>query len=369
MVANFTVYAVGAGATAEDLGDPEMVARYWKNYLKTDEGKMQMAELDLLVGQSYGEVVRGQIEDYLTGVYAEVLIDEAAAEIIEQSLAEIAKQIGKELEREFPAIADELGRQLETAILSELDRILSEVEQGAIAVGNELANVIQINMTEEDLVAFLNNLSDSSEIGYANNMAKLGYADLNNPLSMSIYPKDLAAKQKVIEIITSYNERMEQAGMHDRTIMYNNTSGEVSEALSGVVDVVSLALIALIAISLIVGSIMLALLTYTGIAERRREMGLLRALGASRSDLMAMFNVETLVEGLLAGVIAVGVVFAMSAGVNSMTAESSGGIDVMVLTPQIAIALIALSGVLPLLAGLIPSFVMSRKRPVRFLRD
>ena len=368
MVANFTVYAIDQGATAEDLHNPDKVARYWKNYLKTDEGKWQMAEIDLLVGQGYGDVVRGQIEEYLTGVYAEVLIDEAAAEIIEQSLNEIAKQIGKELERELPAVAEKLGKELEAAILSELDRILVEVEQGATAVGNELANVIQINMTEEDLVAFLNNLTDSSEIGYDNNMAKLGYADMNKPLSMSIYPKDLAAKEKVIEIITSYNERMENAGMHDRTIIYNNTSGDTSEMLSGIVGVVGLALIALIGISLVVGSIMLALITYTGIAERRREMGLLRSLGASRGDLMAMFNVETLVVGLLSGAIAVGVVLAVSAGVNGALAASTGGMQVMALPPAIIAGLIALSGVLPLLAGLIPSLVMSFKNPAKFLR-
>lgn len=367
MVANFTAWAIDEGATAEDLSDSDKVSRYWKGYLQTDVGKQQMLELDLLVGQSYGEVVRGQLEDYLTGVYVEVLIYEVSAEIIEQSMEEIAKEAEEELEREFPAVADELGRELEAAIANELDRILTEVDNGVAVVGNELGNVIQINMSEEDLVAFLNNLSDSSEIGYDNNMAKLGYADMSKPLSMSIYPKDLAAKQKVIGIITAYNDRMDQAGMHDRTIIYNNNSGDMSETLSGVVDIVGLVLIVLIGVSLIVGSIMLALLTYTGIAERRREMGLLRSLGASRGNLVAMFNIETFVEGLLAGVIAVGVVYAMSAGVNSMTATSFAGVDVMVLSPQIAAALIVLSGVLPLLVGLAPSFVVSCKRPARFL--
>ncbi len=372
MVADFTAYAIGEGATAEDLHDSKEVGQYWKKYLKTDAGKKRMAELDLLVGKGYGDVVRGQLEEYLTTVYAEVVIEEAAADIIEQALGEIAKQIEKELERELPAIADKLGRELEAAIVSELNRILVEVEQGVTQVSDqvsaELPNVIQVNMTEEDLIAFLNNLLDSSEIGYANNLAKLGYADASQPLTISIYPKNLAAKQKVVEIIESYNERMDKAGMHDRTIMYNNTSGEVSEALSAVVSVVGLVLIVLIGVSLIVGSIMMAIVTITGIAERRREMGLLRALGASRGDLMAMFNVETLVIGLLAGVIAVGVVLAVSAGVNNVVAESAGGPDLMVLSPGAAVGLIALSGVLPPLAGLIPSLVMSRKRPAQSLR-
>ena len=153
------------------------------------------------------------------------------------------------------------------------------MEQGATQVGNELANLIQINMTEEDLVAYLNNLSDASEIGYDNNMAKLGYADMSHPLSIHIYPKDLAAKQKVIGIIATYNDRMERAGMQDRTIIYNNDSGELSEVLSGTVDVVSLVLIALIGISLVVGSIMLALLTYTSIAERREDLRITRKAG------------------------------------------------------------------------------------------
>ena len=368
MIADFTAYAVGKGATAEDLHDSKKVTQYWKDYLKTDEGKQEMAELDLLVGKSYGDAVRGQLETYLTTVYAEAVIDEAAADIIEQALGEIANRLGKELESALPGIADKLGSELATAITSELDRILVEVDRGATAVANELANVIQINMTEEDLIAYLNNLSDSSEIGYDNNMAKLGYADTGKPLSMSIYPKDLTAKQKVIEIIASYNERMEQAGTLDRTIIYNNASGDVSTALSTAVDVVSLVLIVLIGVSLVVGSIMMALVTCTGIAERRQEMGLLRALGASRGNLMTMFNAETLMEGLLAGAIGVGVVLAVSAGVNGMAAAGSDAAGIMILTPGAAIGLIALSGVLPLLAGLVPSLVMSRKNPAQSLR-
>ena len=316
--------------------------------------------------------MREQLETYLTTVYAEVIIDEVASGIIEQAMGEIAKQIGRELERELPAIADKLGRKLEKAIASELDRILTEVQQDvsetANKVSNELGNVIQINMNEEDLIAFLNNLSDSSEIGYDNNMAKLDYADQSRPLSMSIYPKDLAAKQNVIDIIANYNKKMTDEGKEDRTIIYSNTSGDISQALSVVVDIVSLVLIVLIGISLVVGSMMMALLTCTGIAERRREMGLLRSLGASRGNLMAMFNVETLVEGLLAGVIAVVVVLAVSALVNGMVADGADGVEIMALSPGAAVGLIVLSGVLPLLAGLVPSFIMSRKDPAQSLR-
>ena len=368
MVAGFTAYAIAEGATAEELQTPNVVQQYWKEYLKTEEGKLRMAELDLLVGQSYGDLVREQLEDYLTTVYAEVIIDEVVFDIIEQSLDEIANEIEKELERQLPGIAEKLGDELEKAIVNALNQILVEVQQGASAVGNEVSNLIQINMNEEDLVAFLNNLLDSSEIGYDNNMAKLGYADKSKPLSMSIYPKDLASKQKVVEIITSYNADMEKAGMQDRTIIYKNSSGDMSQALSGIVGVVGLVLIALIGVSLVVGSLMLALVTCTGIAERRREMGLLRALGASRGNLVTMFNVETLLEGLLAGVIAVGLVLAISAGVNGAVAQS-GGVKIMDLPPEAAIGLIALSGVLPLLAGLIPSLVMSRKRPAQALRN
>lgn len=372
MVADFTSYAVGEGATAEDLHDPKTVDLYWKEHLKTDRGKQRMTELDLLVGQGYGDVVRGQLEAYLTTVYAEVLIEEAAADIIDQALDDIGKEIEAELERQLPAIVEELGAELETVIINTIDQVLIVVEQGVTEIANtvstEAPRIVQINLNEEDLVAYMNNLADGAEIGYDNNMAKLGYTDKSRPLSMSIYPKDLVAKQKVVGIITGYNDRMERAGMRDRTIIYNNTSGDTSQALSSVVDVVGLVLLALIGVSLVVGAIMLVIITCTGVAERRREMGLLRALGASRGNLMAMFNVETLVEGLLAGVIAVGVVLAVSAGVNSMTAASTGGVDLMVLPPQAAIGLIALSGALPLIAGLIPSLIMSWKRPARSLR-
>ena len=177
MVADFTAYAVGEGATAEDLHDPTTVDLYWKEYLKTDEGQQRMTELDLLVGQSYGDVVRGQLEAYLQTVYAEVLIEEAAADIIDQALDDIAKELGAELERQLPAIIEQLGTEIEAAVVNVLDRVLIEVEKVVTGIANTVATeapkIIQINLNEEDLVA----------------------------------------KQHVVSIITGYNERMERAGM------------------------------------------------------------------------------------------------------------------------------------------------------------
>lgn len=372
MVADFTAYAIDEGATVEDLHDPKVVAKYWKAYQETEKGETQMTALDLLVGKSYGDIVRQQLEVYLTTVYAEVLIDEIAADVIEQALDDIATEVEKELERVLPVIAEELAKQIGEAVITTLDRVLVEVGQGvteiATRVSNEVSNLIQVNLNEEDLVAFVNNVTDGANIGYDNNMAKLGYTDTSKPLSISIYPKNLAAKHKVADIIAAYNERMDKAGAHDRTIIYSDTSGDMSKALSAVTDVISLVLIVLIALSLIVGVIMVVIVACSGVAERRREMGLLRSLGASRGNLMTMFNVETLVEGLIAGVIAVGVVLLISSIVNNMTAASLGGVEIMVLSPHVVVGLIALSGVLPLVAGLIPSFVMSLQRPVQSLR-
>ena len=239
----------------------------------------------------------------------------------------------------------------------------------ATQVENELPNVVQINMTEEDLVAYLNNLTDGSEIGYDNNMAKLGYADLNKPQSISIYPKDLDSKQKIIDIISSYNANMEKSGMPERKIVFNNPSGDISKAMSSGVDVLSLVLIALEAVFLIVGAIMMTLITYAAITERRREMGLLRSLGASRANLMIMFNIETFLGGLLAGVFAVSIVLAVSAGVNGAMATNGVARDILVLSPEAIFALIALSALLPLLVSLIPSLIMSRKNPARSLHS
>ncbi len=369
LIADFSSYAISKGAKTEDLSDPKKAEKYWKEYIRSPQGKKKINKINKLLNIRAEIALNSDFETYISKVYAEAIIREAAQYIIEESLYETAYVLDRELERALPGIVKKLGTEIEKGIASELDNILTGAEKVAIQVENELPNVIQINMTEEDLVAYLNNLTDSSEIGYDNNMAKLGYADVNKPQSISIYPKDLNSKQKVIEIISSYNTNMEKLGMPERKIIFNDYAGDVSKALTSGVDILSLILIALEIISLVVASLVMAVITYIGISERRREMGLLRSLGASRSNLMTMFNTETFLEGLVAGVFAVCVVLISAAGINGAMIAQGATEDILVLPPMIIVGLIALSALLPMLTGLAASFILSRKKPAQSLRS
>ena len=232
-----------------------------------------------------------------------------------------------------------------------------------------LANAIHFNMTTEDLASLMTSYANASRLTYDNNLTTLGYADEADPQSIKIYPVDFDAKERVLGHIDAYNEQVKAAGQEDRAISYTDYMGVIMGSVTDIVNMISLVLIAFVSISLVVSSIMIGIITYISVLERKKEIGILRAMGASKGNVANVFNAETFIEGLIAGVFAIAVVVGVSFPVNAWVEATHNVSNIMSLPVGAAVTLIVISVLLTVVAGLIPSFSASRRDPVEALRS
>ena len=231
------------------------------------------------------------------------------------------------------------------------------------------AKAIQVNMSEDDLQELMTSLMTTGTVSYESNLNKMGYADENDPQTISIYPIDFDSKQVVDQIIEDYNDDMKNSGQDDKVISYTDMVGVMMSSVTSIVNMISYVLIAFVAISLVVSSIMIGVITYISVLERRKEIGILRAIGASKGNVGAVFNAETFIIGLLAGLIGIGLTIIAIFPMNYIIHTVSGNTDVNAALPiGAAFILIALSVVLTLLGGLIPANKASKSDPVTALR-
>ena len=231
------------------------------------------------------------------------------------------------------------------------------------------AKAIQVNMSEDDLQELMTSLMTTGTVSYESNLNKMGYADEDDPQTISIYPIDFDSKQVVDQIIEDYNDDMKNSGQDDKVISYTDMVGMMMSSVTSIVNMISYVLIAFVAISLVVSSIMIGVITYISVLERRKEIGILRAIGASKGNVGAVFNAETFIIGLLAGVIGIVLTLIAIFPTNYIIHTVSGNTDVNAALPiGAAFILIALSVVLTLLGGLIPANKASKSDPVTALR-
>ena len=184
-----------------------------------------------------------------------------------------------------------------------------------------------------------------------------------------IYPIDFESKEKVIDILDAYNTRMTDEGQDDKVITYTDFVGTLMASVTDIVNMISYVLVAFVAISLVVSSIMIGVITYISVLERKKEIGILRSIGASKGDISRVFNAETIIVGFTAGVIGIGVTALACIPANAIVYANFDVANVASLPWQAAIILIAISVFLTFLAGLIPSSAASRKDPVEALRS
>lgn len=196
----------------------------------------------------------------------------------------------------------------------------------------------------------------------------MGAIDIDTPTSISIYPKDFEAKDKIAEAIEEYNKKQKDEGKEENTINYTDIVGTMMKSVSQIIDTISYVLIAFVAISLIVSSIMIGIITYISVLERTKEIGILRAIGASKKDISRVFNAETLIVGLISGLIGIGITVLLTFPINGLIYAVTG-VKVVTTVPFIAgVILVLISMFLTIIAGLIPAKIASKKDPVIALR-
>ena len=236
---------------------------------------------------------------------------------------------------------------------------------------SELSNEQKMAMSKlsnEEIAKIMETYTANNNATYDNNLRKLGAIDISNPKSISIYPKDFESKENITNAIEEYNKIQRDNGKEENVINYTDMIGIMMKSVTTIIDVISSMLIAFVAISLVVSSIMIGIITYISVLERTKEIGILRAIGASKKDISRVFNAETFIVGLVAGLLGIGITILLSIPINTIIKQVVGISNIAVLPIKGAIILVIISMILTIIAGLIPSRMASKKDPVEALR-
>ena len=233
-----------------------------------------------------------------------------------------------------------------------------------------IADAFTMKMDEDEITRLITAyVSGGQETNYDRNLRKLGYADLAKPEAMSFYLKDFESKEKFLKFIDDYNKEMQDNGDEDKVISYTDVTGVMIKSVKNITNAVSYVLIAFVAISLIVSSIMIGVITYISVLERTKEIGILRAIGASKKDIARIFNAETIIVGLCAGVIGIGASLILLVPINHILIGLTKISALKAILPAAGgVALVFISIFLTFIAGLIPSGMAARRDPVVALR-
>lgn len=215
------------------------------------------------------------------------------------------------------------------------------------------------------MAAYQNN----SQTTYESNLALLGVVDLDSPSSISIYPRDFDSKDAITDIIDAYNDAETDAGREENVITYSDIMGTMMESVTSIINIISYVLIAFVSVSLVVSSIMIGIITFISVMERTKEIGILRAIGASKRNISQVFNAETLIIGLFSGVMGVGISMLLTIPINAVIHHLIGSAMVSAALPvSSAVILVVLSVILTLIGGFIPARKAAKKDPVTALK-
>lgn len=345
----------------DDLKDASKLADAFTAYLEQDATAQQyLAQLKALGGDVLVERLQKAMTDYVQNQLVPYF-QQAMGEIMQEISDEIAATVSAQLKTGAAGIMDQMATQMS----SNIPNLANAFHVDAAA----FASAIHFNMDAEDLSSLMMSYAKASQLTYDNNLTTLGYADEADPISVKIFPRDFEAKERVLDHIDAYNEQVKAAGHDEQAISYTDYMGIIMGSVTDIVNTISLVLIAFVSISLVVSSIMIGIITYISVLERKKEIGILRAIGASKRNVANVFNAETFIEGLIAGVFAVVVVVAVSFPVNTWALAAKQVPNLMSLPVQDALVLIAISVLLTVVAGLLPARSASKKDPVEALRS
>lgn len=347
--------------TPEDLKDASKLAAAFSTYLESDTAAQQiLAQLKALGGDALAERLQQAMTDYVQKQLAPYL-----QQALDQMMKSISDQIATTVSTQLKAGAAGLMGQMATQMSSSFANLASTMRVDASA----FARAIHFNMDAEDLSSLMMSYAKASQLTCDNNLTTLGYADEADPISVKIFPRDFEAKERVLDHIDAYNKQVKAAGHDEQAISYTDYMGIIMGSVTDIVNTISLVLIAFVSISLVVSSIMIGIITYISVLERKKEIGILRAIGASKRNVANVFNAETFIEGLIAGVFAIVVVVLVSFPVNTWALAAKQVPNLMSLPVQDALVLIAISVLLTVVAGLLPARSASKKDPVEALRS
>ena len=356
--------AHGDGVSPNDPEFGQKIVAKFQEYAATSEAQAIIAKVVEIAGQPVADRLQSVAQEYVSNQLAPYM-----QSVFTGIMSQVSTQIGAAVSTQLQGSLASAMTQMSSQIGSQLSQTLASNMQNAFTVdAAAFANAIQFNMDAEDLTSLMTNYANASKLTYDNNLITLGYADENDPQSVKIFPVDFEAKERVIASIDKYNSQMEGAGEDDKVILYTDYMGVLMGSVTDIIDMISLVLIAFVSISLVVSSIMIGIITYISVLERTKEIGILRAIGASKGDVSRVFNAETFIIGLAAGVLGIGITMLLNIPMNIVIEQLSGVQSMAAVPPAAAVILIAISVLLTLIGGIIPSRMASKKDPVTALR-
>ena len=384
-ISDFTLYALC-------LNDSDELCEMYQNILDGTPFEVEQTSynIDDLVGMNFKFILNSDYYDKENGIW----VDKRSDEKYMKELLENAEELtitGIIKPNEESVVASTAGGVLYLKDLKEY--VINKINESEIAkeqtenpdinvfTGQEFSDEeFDVNSLTPEQLAYLQSLSPTEMAQVIENYEKqagatyedvlnqIGVIDLDKPSSINIYPKDFDSKEEIVNIINNYNEKAQEEGHDENVINYSDLVGVMMSGVSTIIDVISYVLMAFVSISLIVSSIMIGIITYISVLERTKEIGILRAIGASKKDISRVFNAETFIEGLIAGVMGILITLLLTIPINIIIKNLSGISNVAILPIGGAIILVIISILLTTIAGLIPSRMASKKDPVEALR-
>lgn len=384
-ISDFTLYALS-------LKDQSELSEMYQNIVNGTPFEVEQTSYDMddLVGMKFKFVLNSDYYELENGIW----VDKRNNDDYMKELLDNAEELvitGIIRPNEESIIASTAGgvmylKDLKEYVINKINE--SEIAQAQLEnpdinvfTGQEFSDEeFDISTLTPEQMAYLQSLSptemaeviatyeEQAGATYEDVLSQIGVIDLDKPTAINIYPKDFDSKDEIVNIINNYNDDQRDNGHDENVINYTDIIGVMMSGVSTIVDVISYVLMAFVSISLIVSSIMIGIITYISVLERTKEIGILRAIGASKKDISRVFNAETFIEGLTAGVMGILITLLLTIPINIIIKNLSGISNIAVLPVGGAIILVIISVLLTTIAGLIPSRMASKKDPVEALR-
>ena len=335
----------------------------FSQYLKSDAFKT-------LMNDAMGELFD---QDALHAQFSEAM-QTAMSTLMESYSSQISEtlqtQLGSAMQTAMTKLMTQMSQNIQGQMQQSFSQLGSQMESALKIDATAFQKAIQFNMSEDDLTDLMKSAMLSSTATYDSNLQTLGYADLDAPSQIKIYPQDFDHKASVVAKLDAYNDNMRSQGADDKVIQYTDVVGTLMPSVTEIINMISNMLVAFVSISLVVSSIMIGVITYISVLERRKEIGILRAIGASKRNISEVFNAETFIIGLCSGVMGVVLSEILLIPGNMLIQKISNGTNVVARLPlNAALVLIVLATVLTILGGFIPAKGASRSDPVKALRS
>lgn len=371
----------GGGPGTPGQADPAKIAAAVTKYLQTEQVQkllapifsgdtiIDRAKLTANLTQALGnDPAVQQIAENVSADLASQISSKVANALSSTVTTALSKAVGQLLQSSLNQLMTTLQTQLTAQVQNAMGQIMGNLSSAMQVDANKLKDAFKFNMKPAEIAALLTQLLNPNATTARANLLTLGYARADQPERIDIYPKSFADKDQVKSILANYNAEAKAKKQTGKVIVYSDLVGMLMSSITNIINIVTALLVAFVSISLVVSSIMIGIITFISVLERRKEIGILRSIGASKADIRRVFNAETLIVGALAGLLGVGVSVLVTIPANIYVADRFGVQDIATLPVAAGVILVVISMGLTFLAGLLPASKAAREDPVEALR-